>query len=302
MNSETAGRLGFVGIGTMGAPMVRVLRQAGHAPALLDANPAAAEAVAAETGLTVCQDGASLGAICDVVILMLPRSDIVRAVCLGASGLASGMAAGSVIVDMGSSDPQETRRLGGDLAGRGITLLDAPVSGGVRKAAAGTLAIMLGADDAAAAARVLPVLQAMGRVLRTGGLGSGHASKALNNYVSAAGLAAACEALIIGREFGLDPGTLVDVLNASTGRNNSTENKLAQFVLSGAFRDAGFALDLMAKDVALAQGLSDSLGVDLPGVAAARSLWAAASAALPEGADHTEIFRHLDAMAGAHDR
>ncbi len=229
---------------------------------------------------------------------MLPHSGIVRDVCMGSGtpGLVSGLAAGSVIVDMSSSDPVETRRLGADLAQSGVALLDAPVSGGVRRAMAGSLAIRLGGDDAAAMDRCETVLAAMGTVLRTGALGSGHAAKALNNYVSAAGLAAACEAVIIGRRFGLDPETLVDVLNASTGRNNSTENKLAQFILSGQFGEAGFALDLMAKDVGLARSLAEAQAAPLPGVMAAGPLWAAARDALGPGADHTEIFRYLQGL------
>ena len=100
--------------------------------------------------------------------------------------------------------------------------------------------------------------------------------------------------MIVGKKFGLNPETLVNVINASTGRNNSTENKLVQFVLSGDFSKAGFSLDLMAKDVGLAASLSDALDLDLPGLREARRLWAEASEKLGRGADHTEIFRYLD--------
>jgi 3-hydroxyisobutyrate dehydrogenase len=146
----------------------------------------------------------------------------------------------------------------------------------------------------AAMSRVEPVLAAMGRIFRTGGLGSGHATKALNNYVSAAGLAAACEAVIVGRKFGLDPELMIDVINASTGRNNSTENKIKPFVLSGDFARAGFALALMAKDVKAAADLSSELGLSLPGVTEMRRLWDEAWQMLGDGADHTEIYRYLD--------
>lgn len=287
--------LGFVGLGTMGGPMVDCLVAAGYHPLLNDADAAKAEATAARTGLrAVALEGMADAAL---VVLMLPHSGIVRQVCLGsdsADGLAAVLKPGAVIVDMSSSDALETRALGEVLAARGITLLDAPVSGGVRKAVAGTLAILLGGEDAAALDRATPVLQAMGTIHRTGALGSGHAAKALNNYVSAAGLAAACEAVIVGERLGLDPETLVAVLNASTGRNNSTENKLNQFVLSGRFREAGFALDLMAKDVALARALAEAQDAALPGITAAGDLWASARDALGPGADHTEIFRYLN--------
>lgn len=305
MKSEAQIKLGFVGIGTMGAPMVRCLVKAGYRPMLLDANPDAARAVAQEAALGVATSAEDLGGACDIVILMLPTSAIVHNVCMGSgdgkSGLAAGLSAGTIIVDMSSSDPVETRKLGALLKERGIRLIDAPVSGGVRKAVAGTLAIMLGSDDEDAVAPVTHVLEAMGTVYRTGPLASGHASKALNNYVSAAGLAAACEAVIVGAKFGLDPETLINVINASTGRNNSTENKLVQFILSGEFTKAGFALDLMAKDVGLAASLSDALELDLPGLREARRLWSEASGKLQGGADHTEIYRYLESAAETND-
>lgn len=302
MKSEIGTKLGFVGIGTMGAPMVQCLVRAGYRPLLFDTNHEAAQNVAVETGLEVIDSLPNMGRACDIVILMLPHSGIVRRVCLGegadAPGLIDGLRPGAIIVDMSSSDPMETRKLAPDLAQAGITLLDAPVSGGLRKAIAGTLSILLGGDDSAAVRRVTPILETMGTAVLTGPLASGHASKALNNYVSAAGLAAACEALIVGRRFGLNPETLVDVLNVSTGRNNSTENKLKQFVLNGAFREAGFALGLMAKDVALAKSLSNDLGLDLPCLDKVSGLWSDARLHLDNEADHTEIFSYLETLAG----
>ena len=285
-------RIGFVGTGTMGAPMVHCLAEKGFAPLVYDAVPDAARKVADRDGLTMA---ATLGdlADCDTVLLMLPNSGIVRDVCLADGGLAAQLRRGAVIVDMSSSDPIETRKIGAALADKGIILLDAPVSGGVRKAISGTLAIMLGGDDAAAMDRVEPMLSAMGKVFRAGPLAAGHATKALNNYVSAAGLLAACEAVIVARDFGLDPARMTEIINASTGRNNSTENKIAQFILSGKYRDAGFALGLMAKDVGLAAALASATGRPLPGVAAISAVWSQAEHDLEKGADHTEIFRFL---------
>lgn len=287
--------LGFVGTGTMGAPMVHCLAAAGHAPRVHDAAPDAARRVAERDGLAVAATLRDLAG-CGTVILMLPNSAIVRSVCLGDGGLAAHLAPGSVVVDMSSSDPVETRAIGKALATAGIVLLDAPVSGGVRKAVDGTLAIMLGGDDAAAMDAVEPVLASMGRVFRAGPLAAGHATKALNNYVSAAGLVAACEAVIMARAFGLDPARMTEIINASTGRNNSTENKVAQFILSENYREAGFALSLMAKDVGLAAALAGATGKPLPGVAAVSDIWARAEAGLGTGADHTEIYRYLEAL------
>ncbi|MEQ6248178.1 NAD(P)-dependent oxidoreductase [Sulfitobacter sp. HNIBRBA3233] len=288
--------LGFVGTGTMGAPMVHCLVEKGFTPMVFDSVPEAAEKVAARDGLKAVASLAELAGGCDTVILMLPTSAIVREVCLGEGGLVGHLRPGAVIIDMSSSDPIETRSLGKELAERDVILLDAPVSGGLRKAVAGTLAIMLGGDDAAAMDAAEPVLQAMGRVFRAGPLGAGHATKALNNYVSAAGLVAACEAVIMAKDFGLDPERMTEIINASTGRNNSTENKIVQFVLSEQFRDAGFALSLMTKDVALAAGLAQQSGRPMPGVAAVSSIWNDADRVLGQRADHTEIFRYLDGL------
>jgi len=290
-------RIGFVGLGTMGAPMVRCLVKAGMELCLYDIDATATSSLAGETRARGAADPGEVGRSCGIVILMLPNSDIVRTAVLGtkgSAGLAESLAPGSIVIDMSSSYPMATRSLGATLAEMRISLLDAPVSGGLRKAIAGTLAIMLGGADESDMQRAEPVLAPMGKVFRTGGLGSGHATKALNNYVSAAGLAAACEAVVVGRSFGLDPATMIDVINASTGRNNATENKIKQFVLNEDYATAGFSLELMAKDVKAAADLSEELGHALPGVAEARALWQKADKRLGKGADHTEIYRFLD--------
>lgn len=166
---------------------------------------------------------------------MLPNGKIVEDVVFGRDGandrLAAGLKAGSVIVDMSSSSPVGTRALAARPAERGIKLVDAPVSGGVKRAVDGSLAIMAG-GDAADVERLRPVLGAMGRqVFHTGPVGTGHAMKALNNYLSAAGLLAAGEAMLMGQKFGLQAETMVDVWNASTGRNNATEVKFKPFII-----------------------------------------------------------------------
>ncbi|MCO5066256.1 MAG: NAD(P)-dependent oxidoreductase [Rhizobiaceae bacterium] len=287
----------FVGLGRMGAPMVRCLAKAGYKLRLYDVDRSISDQLAAETGGEAAASLSRLGQDAGIVILMLPNSKIVEQVCLGSEGregLVDGLGTGGLIIDMSSSNPMATRTLGATLKENGIALVDAPVSGGIRKAVDGTLSIMVGGDDEAACQRATPVLEAMGKTFRTGALGSGHAIKALNNYVSAAGLAAACEAVVVAKSFGLDPALMIDVINASTGRNHSTEIKIKPFVLSGEFRKAGFALDLMTKDVETAADLADRLGLSLPGLDAARQLWKEAAAKLDKGADHTEIFRYIE--------
>lgn len=284
----------FLGLGAMGLPMAVNLVQAGFEVIGFDLSSQRRERFAAAGGRTTDEAGdATAGAA--AVVTMLPDGPTV-ARALGEDGVAKNLDAGStLVIDMSSSAPTDTVALGRDLEARGVPVVDAPVSGGVARAEAGTLTIMVGGREEHVSA-ALPVLSAMGsRVVRTGPLGSGHAMKALNNYVSAAGLVAASEALLVGKAFGLDPSVMLDVLNASSGRNNSTENKMARFVLSGAY-DSGFALALMAKDLRIARELADHVGQAAPLSAACAELWARAKDTMPPIPDHTEIFRYLESL------
>ncbi len=273
----------------MGLPMGQRLLAAGFAVRGADLSTEARGAFA-QAGGAAFAGAVEAVAGAAAVITMLPNGKIVREALLR---VADALLAGALVIDMSSSAPTDTQALGRELAARGIPLIDAPVSGGVRRARDGSLAIMAGGSPEEID-RAMPMLQAMGsKIIPTGPLGSGHAMKALNNYVSAAGLVAACEALLVGQAFGLQPDTIVDVLNASTGRNNSTDVKLKPFVIPRNFA-AGFSLALMAKDLRTAADLAAHLGVRAEGVADSAALWEAALAALGAGADHTEIFRFLE--------
>lgn len=268
--------IGFVGLGNMGWPMAA--RLPGADLTVFDTRPELVERFAAEYG---ARAGTDLGAV-DVLITMLPDGAIVRRVLTDAP-----LAPGTLVVDMSSSDPVGTRELGAELAARGVALVDAPVSGGVAKARTGELAIMAGGEPAAVD-RAAPLLEPLGRVIRTGDLGSGHAMKALNNLLSAAGLLAAAEVVLVGRRFGLDPQVMIDTLNASTGRNNSTENKFDRFILSGSY-DSGFAMALMVKDLRTALGLAHETRTPATLGQVCLDLWTEAQAHLPDGADHTMV-------------
>jgi 3-hydroxyisobutyrate dehydrogenase len=237
---------------------------------------------------------ADIGRSCKVVILMLPDSDVVNRVLFGEKdNLAAHLSRGSIVIDMSSSNPSVTREIGPRLKELGVDFIDAPVSGGVKRATDGSLAIMVGGDSTVIA-RVQPLLSTMGRsIIETGTLGSGHAMKALNNYVSAAGLLAACEVLKIGVDFGIPPDKIIAVLNASTGKNNSTENKMMQFVVSKQF-NSGFSLGLMRKDLTIATDLSKRLGSKTLLAETLLKSWVDAEAKLGGVADHTEIFRMLE--------
>ncbi|MBR1220396.1 NAD(P)-dependent oxidoreductase [Bradyrhizobium sp. U87765 SZCCT0131] len=283
--------IAVIGLGQMGLPMAKRLIGAGftvHGADLAEVARAALTAAGGKAFTGAAEAAAGAAAI----ITMLPNGRIVRDVLLGDGGIAKALPKGTLIIDMSSSAPTDTTGLAADLAPLGIALIDAPVSGGVRRAVDGSLAIMAGGPQDEVE-RAHPVLAAMGKsIFATGPIGSGHAMKALNNYVSAAGLVAACEALLVGRQFGLAPETIVDVLNASTGRNNSTEVKMKPFVISGAF-NSGFSLALMAKDLRIAADLAGHLGLGIPQIAAVADLWEKARGSLKADADHTEIYRFL---------
>jgi 3-hydroxyisobutyrate dehydrogenase len=291
-------RVGFVGLGQMGAPVAARLAGApGPALVVHDADPAAVARFTADHDASAATSPADLAASCATVVTMLPTGAVVRSVVWEAAGACRDrLQPGDVVVDMSSSAPDDTAALGALLRERGVALVDAPVSGGVRRALAGSLAVLLGGDDPAAVARARALLAPVGTVIETGGLGSGHTMKALNNLLSAAGLAATAEVLSAGIAAGLDPDVVLDVLNASSGRNNSTETKIAQYVYSGSY-GSGFALGLMVKDLRLAAGILARTGT--PGRIAATCLevWTDAERELPPGADHTRIAEWLGVPA-----
>jgi 3-hydroxyisobutyrate dehydrogenase len=287
-------RIGFVGLGQMGLPMARSLTRAGYRVAGHDVTAAALARARDEAGAETPGSAQAVARGCAALITMLPDGDAVRAVVLEAL---PALARGSVVIDMSSSSPLGTRELAARLAQAGIAMLDAPVSGGKRKADDGSLSIMIGGDPGIAA-RCRPIFEAMGKqIFATGPLGSGHAMKALNNYVSAAGLLAAAEAVLAGQRFGLDAATIVDILNASTGMNNSTLKKFHPFILSRRF-DAGFSLDLMVKDLRTALEVARATGSPVPIGEAVLEAWAAAQKELGPGADHTAVVRYWEKLAG----
>jgi 3-hydroxyisobutyrate dehydrogenase len=275
----------------MGVPMGACLIKAGYAVTGFDLSAAARARFAAAGGRSA-DDVAAAVAAAEAVITLLPNGKIVREAM---DGMRPHLKPGTILVEMTSSAPLGTRKLGEEMIAAGYSFIDAPVSGGVKRAADGTLAIMVG-GNAATIDRVDPVLAAMGRsIFRTGVLGSGHAMKALNNYVSAAGLVATVEALEVGRKFGLDPALMADILNVSSGKNNTTELKLKQFIISQTF-NAGFPLRLMAKDVRTADELAHDLGIATPLADLCAKLWDNAAAVLSETADHTEIIRYMEKL------
>ena len=224
----------------------------------------------------------------DVLITMLPDG---HAVWDAIADAFPALKPGAVVVDMSSSEPGGTRALGRALAGIKVHMVDAPVSGARFKARDGTLAIMVGGDKQAVR-KVLPVLKRLGtEIFLVGPLGAGHAVKALNNYLGAAGTLAGFEALLIAQSFGLDPKPMLEAINASTGRNSTTVRKIPQDILTGAYA-SGFKLSLMAKDVGIAAELARGLRLKTPFLKETLKHWRAAQKALTRNADHTEIYKY----------
>ncbi len=298
-------RIGFVGLGTMGLPMIENLARAPEFDIQsydrvsepfekLRGHPSWGTTLFRAQSLAELKDR-------EIVITMLPDSNVTNAVVLGEpgqEGLLALLAAGSIVVDMGSSNPAETISLARRLGEAGITLIDAPVSGAVAKARTAELSIMVGGSEADLR-RIRPVIERMGATITpTGEVGSAHAMKALNNYVYTAGLLAACESLLIAERMGLNSDVLVDVLNASSGHNFATETKLHQFILSRKF-SGGFAMRLMAKDLATANSLQKLSGTQFPQLALCASLWSEAMGALDANADNTEIYKYLESRPRA---
>jgi 3-hydroxyisobutyrate dehydrogenase len=282
--------IGFVGLGNMGAPMAANLVEAGYAVRGFD--------VAARpegTGATLVDAVTDVAQGADGVVLMLPNSKVVRAVLLD-QGLLDALAPGTLLLDMSSSAPTDTRDLAPTVAERGVHFVDAPVSGGVRGAKAGSLTIVVGGEDAdVEAAR--PLLEVVGnRALHVGGIGAGHALKALNNLLSAATLLATSEAVEAGRRFGLDPAVMIDAINTSSGRSYSTEYKFPDFVLTEKY-DAGFNINLMVKDIACALELAESTGSPSSVTEVVVDQWRKAAGDLPDDADHTSIAKWIHDVA-----
>jgi 3-hydroxyisobutyrate dehydrogenase len=265
------------------------IARAGHSLTVFDLDVAAAQRVAGDATVRIAQGPEDFRGS-EIVVTMLPTGAIVRDVLLGSRGIAAELPKGALVIDMSSSEPEGTRQLGATLAGLGLALVDAPVSGGVPRAMDAALTIMIG-GEASTIARARPVLELLGkRLFEVGALGAGHAMKALNNYVSAAAFEATSEALLIGKAFGIDPTQLIDILNVSTGRTFHSELSMKDHVIAGRHA-AGFLLALAAKDVRIAAGLAAALKIPAPMLELSAAQMSAASQSLGPKADVTEAIK-----------
>jgi len=286
-------RVAVIGVGTMGLPMARHLLAAGNDVIGCDVDPGRVEALGA---LGAASPGEAAAAA-DAVLLSLSSAEAVEDVVLGEHGVRSGARPGTLLVDMSTSPPSLARRLAAECPE--LDVLDAPVSGGPRGAADATLTIMVGGtEDAFGRAR--PLFEALGRlVVLVGGHGAGQAAKLCNNLIAGATMAAVSESCGMAVAEGLDPGLLYELLTASTGDSRVLRTR---FPLPGvddahpASNDFAplFALDLIAKDLALALALADDHGVDVPVAAAALDAYRAAQRRGLGALDYSAVYRRGD--------
>jgi 3-hydroxyisobutyrate dehydrogenase len=281
----------FIGLGNMGVPMAAHLAAKGFTLAVYDRRPEAVRAFVATNGGLAAATLADAARGADTAITMLPDDKVVRDVVLGEGGLAGAMAEGATIIDMGTSNPSATIAIGFELAKRGIRYVDAPVMGGVVFAKDATLDVMAGGGDEDIA-HCMPIFTALGRqAFRCGGLGSGHALKALANYVNAGALVNVIEALAIGRKFGLDSKVMTDaMMQMCTGRQHPLEKKVIPQILTHKYA-TGMALGLIAKDVSTAAAFGHSIGAITPLADRVSEIWANAQAKFGANVDQTEVAR-----------
>lgn len=293
-------RIGFIGLGNMGAPMAANLAKAGFALSIFDIRESIVREFSAAHRVSIARSLAAIGAETDCVITMLPDDQAVKSAILGDGRdcVAATLDAGKILVDMGTSNPEQTRVLGAALSYRGVRVIDAPVMGGVAFAREGSLDIMAG-GDAATIAALMPVFNALGRkVYACGPLGSGHALKAINNYVNACALASLVEGLAIGRKFGLDTATMIESMQAMcTGRNHPLEKKVIPHIVTRKYA-SGMAIGLIAKDLRIAVDAARSTDAIAPLAECVRELWENAAREIGASADQTEIVRYWERMSG----
>jgi len=279
--------VGFVGLGRMGTPMARRLTAAGYRVCGFDVDESARAALDEVDGATSAAHVAEVANGARAIVLMLPHSRAVRQVLLD-DGLLDAVPEAALLIDMGSSDPMQTRELASEAERRGVHLIDAPVSGGVKGAEEGSLTIMAGGPEELFRAST-PMLEVLGKkVLLVGSVGAGHALKALNNLLSATSMLAAAEVMTIGQRFGLDPAVMLSAINGSSGRSWSTEYKFPRFVLPASYA-SGFGLQLMLKDVHIALDLARATGAPAGLSERVEAQWEQAGIDLPKDADHTHI-------------
>lgn len=289
--------IGFIGIGAMGRWMAENLLNNGYHLTVYDKDPNVGIDLK-EKGAVIASSIQDLGNKSEVVITMLPNSNIVESVVEDEDGLITSMSPGGMIIDMSSSYVLSTKELAKRITKRGITLIDAPVSGGVKGAKAASLTIMVGATEEGYK-RALPILSCLGKNIKlVGKVGSGHALKALNNYLSATSLYATTEAMVLAKKLGIDLNVALETINCSSGQSFSTHYKFPTFVLPRSF-NSGFSLDLLLKDVKMVTKMAQETRLPNFLASTVEQIYETASLTGEKGQDHTEIVKLLEKLSNS---
>jgi 3-hydroxyisobutyrate dehydrogenase len=290
-------KIAFLGLGAIGRPMAQHVAAAGFPLAVWNRTPSRAAEFATETGARNAASPRDAVHEADIAITCLPTSRDVESLLEGDDGILAGIGGGATLVDCTSGDPAGSRRIAASLAERGVTFLDAPVSGGVAGAQKGKLTIMIGGDSAVLD-RVMPVLKSFGeKIVHCGAIGAGDALKAVNNAMLAIHIWSTAEGLATLKKLGVDPKVALDVINASSGRSNSSMNLIPERVLTRAFPRT-FRLALLEKDIAIAAQVARDQKCPSPVIQLTADLFTMGRAELGEVADHVEIVRIVERWAG----
>jgi 3-hydroxyisobutyrate dehydrogenase len=291
-------RLGFIGTGAMGKPMCGNLLRHGFALTVHDRRPEATRELVA-AGAIWAGSGRAVAAASDIVITMLPDSPQVEEAILGPEGVLEGAREGMAVVDMSTVAPATSRRAAAACAAHGVAFLDAPASGGVPGAQAGALTIIAG-GEVATFERLRSVFAAMGapdNIIHVGPAGTGTVVKLVNQHILGVVAAATLEALLVGARAGADVETMARVIGASSGANWPLANVIPRRAFSGTF-EAGFTLDLLAKDLRLAMDLAAEAQVPATLLATARTMYSTAQEQGYGPSDYTAVVRPLEEAAG----
>ena len=287
--------LGFVGVGRMGGPMSERLLATGHSLTVFDTDAASVEALV-KKGAKKASSAAEVASSADIVLMSLPTPDIVRQVALGENGVARGNRV-RTLIDLSTTGPGVSNIVAKELTQRNIAWVDSPVSGGVKGAAAGTLAVMVSCQKPVFE-EIEPILKVFGKIFFTGEKpGLAQTAKLANNLMAAAALVITSEAVAMGVKAGLDAKVLIDIINASSGRNSASQDKFPRAVLPGTF-DFGFTTGLSYKDVRLCVDEAEAMGVPMVCGASVRQMLAITNAKFGPDSDFTFIAKVLEEWAG----
>lgn len=287
--------LGFIGLGAMGTPMTARLLAAGHPVVAYDTNEEVLAAAVAQ-GATRAGGAKGVADQAEIIFCSLPNPQISREVALGPDGIVHGAKA-RIVVDISTTGPAMAGTIAKGLAERNIAWVDAPVSGGIKGAVNGTLAVIVSCRKETYD-EVLPFLQVFGKQFYCGDKpGSAQVAKLGNNMIAAGAILLSAEALAMGVKAGLDPAVMCDIINASTGRNSATQDKFPRAILPGTF-DFGFKTSLSYKDVKMCVDEAEALGVPMVGGGVVRQFLAATQAKYGPNSDFTSMVKIIEDWAG----